>query len=277
MIYYISLLTLFATALQGAYFDNSLNQVGGEEIHSFHLMGERCSGTKFVQTIINNNFNLKYSSQYGHKHFIPWIHPNYLHKRESIILDSMGTESYYKDSDGCLFIVIVRDPYDWLRSFYQTPYHVHHTLTKSFTAFIHLHWLCLDQYHPVCLNDNYNPWTNRRFKNVLELRKYKYLNYLNVRKFVKNYLFVRYEDVRDDQIGFLTFLQERYGLNLKNKLNPIDYQVGFKEDRTIQFKQKKYFLPLKKDVNWINSQIDWDLEHLMGYVEKTLEKLLDTQ
>jgi hypothetical protein len=238
MIYWISLLCLLATTVQGAGFDNSLNQISDEEIHSFHIMGERCSGTKFVHTIINNNFHLNYSSQYGHKHFIPWINPIHLKHRKSVTLDSFGAESYYKDSDSCLFIVIVRDPYDWLRSFYQNPYHVASSLTQSFTTFIHLQWLCSDQNYPVCFNDNYNPWMNRPFKNVLELRKYKYLNYLNVRKFVKNYLCVRYEDVRDDQIGFLEFLKERYKLNLKNQISQIEYRAGFERDPIIRFKEK---------------------------------------
>ncbi len=278
MIYWISLLCLLATTVQGAGFDNSFNQVGGEEIHSFHLMGERCSGTKFVETIINNNFNLNYSSQYGHKHFIPWIHPNYLHNRKSIILDSMGTESYYKDSDGCLFIVIVRDPYDWLRSFYQTPHHVHRTLTKSFTSFTHLQWLSTDPYTPVCVNDNYNPWTNRPFKNVLELRKYKYLNYLNVRHFVKNYLFVRYEDVRDDQAGFIEFLTNQYRLKPKGQIKLIHYYVNHNaQDVNKSFKKSKYFNIKSHHLKHINSKLDWVLENLMEYSEKTNKTLRTSQ
>ena len=270
-------MSLFATLVQGTCFDNSFNQVSGQEIHSFHLMGERCSGTNFVSQLMNNNFTLNYSHRYGHKHFIPWINPNHLDHRTSFTLDSIGAESYYKDSESCLFIVIVRDPYDWLRSFYKHPYHVSSDLTGSFSTFIHHQWRCTDP-DSISLNDNYNPWTNQQFKNVLELRKYKYLNYLNVRNFVKNYLFIRYEDVRDDQIGFLNFLKERYRLNLKDQMRVIDERVSWKkENRKIPFQKKQYFIPLGRDMDWMNNQIDWDLEHVIGYREKTIKELRNPQ
>lgn len=41
-------------------------------IEYFSILGERCSGTNFVQQSIIRNFKLKYSWIYGHKHFF-WV------------------------------------------------------------------------------------------------------------------------------------------------------------------------------------------------------------
>jgi hypothetical protein len=117
-----------------------------------------------------------------------------------------------QDSDHVLFIFIIRDPYDWLRSFFSHPYHVASELRKNFSSFISLTWKCYDAKMPIPYwkVDNFNPWTGQRFENILQLRNFKNLNYIQASHFVKNYLFVRYEDVRDDQEGFIDFLSSHY-------------------------------------------------------------------
>ena len=43
------------------------------EISSFKILGERCSGTNFVEQLILENFkSVLHTNLYGHKHWILW-------------------------------------------------------------------------------------------------------------------------------------------------------------------------------------------------------------
>ena len=35
----------------------------------FVILGERCSGTNFLEEVITQNFDITYTSEYGSKHF----------------------------------------------------------------------------------------------------------------------------------------------------------------------------------------------------------------
>lgn len=269
--YFLLLLFLIGAHLYSSSFDNQFNQTSHNEIRSFCVMGERCSGTKFLSLLIEKNFTHLHYESYGHKHFIPWINPPYLNTKNNSTLDDASARCYYAGSDHCLFIVVVRDPYDWLRSFYNKPYHVDPVLYTSFRSFITHQWHTTDTAVPT---DNYNPWTNAPFNNVMELRKYKSLNYLTVRNFVKNYLFIRYEDLRDDQSGFLDFLTSTYQIHLKEAPTLIDRYVNHNSTAKKRFKPTEYFIPRLQDINHINREIDWNLEYDMGFKKKEFHDFL---
>ena len=269
--YFVLLLSLIGAHLYSSSFDNQFNQTSNTEIRSFFVMGERCSGTKFLTLLIEKNFTHLHHEFYGQKHFIPWINPPYVNTKNNCALDDASARCYYAGSDHCLFIVLVRDPYDWLRSFYNTPYHVDSVLCTNFRSFITHQWHATEGAAPT---DNCNPWTNAPFNNVMELRKYKSLNYLNLRHFVKNYLLIRYEDLRNDQSGFLDFLISTYQLDLKAKPTLIDRYVGHNKESTVRFKPTEYFIPRLQDINHINREIDWNLEYDMGFKKKKFHDFL---
>ena len=68
------------------------------------LFGERCSGTKYLQKIMETNFVCDFSNQPTHKHFF-------------------GHQDLrpYRNS---LFVCVVRAPVPWLNSFYRNPWHL---------------------------------------------------------------------------------------------------------------------------------------------------------
>ncbi len=70
------------------------------------ILGERVSGTCFVQKLISSNTDLKVDSSYGHKHFF---------------------QDYAKickeDTSDVLFVFVTRDIISWLSSMKHTPYH----------------------------------------------------------------------------------------------------------------------------------------------------------
>ena len=50
-------------------------------INKFAILGERCSGTNFLEELITHNFNLLYTTEYGSKHFFCFDGGSYLRKK----------------------------------------------------------------------------------------------------------------------------------------------------------------------------------------------------
>ena len=168
----------------------------------------------------------------------------------------------FKDSEKCLFIVVIRESYDWLRSFYLLPYCVHSTLYNGdFRHFISTEWKLTDKYLGIEGQydeiDNYNPWTSRPFKNVLELRKYKILNYQSLGRLVDNYLFIRYEDVRNNPKEFIDFVASYCSLEKVEEFVPIK---GYKGSVNT-YAKKCYFSILQEE-------LDWKVENSIGFYKK---------
>ena len=75
-------------------------------IKKFAILGERCSGTNFLEESITNNFNLEYTAEYGNKHFFCYNKYDMNSTKET------------------LFIGIIRNPIYWINSFSKELYHV---------------------------------------------------------------------------------------------------------------------------------------------------------
>ena len=99
-------------------FSNEFNHHYSTEIKSFKILGERCSGTNFILQLIYKNildFPEVFLFHFGHKHFLPWFDfPTDHQKLQALSYSNCDLT----DSDECLFIFIIRDPYDWIRSFF---------------------------------------------------------------------------------------------------------------------------------------------------------------
>jgi len=141
-------------------------------------------------------------------------------------------------------------------------------LNRGFSHFLRSQWKLIDEHHPLDGSykeiDNYNPWTNKSFSNVLELRKYKMQNYLTLSKLVDNYVIVRYEDVCNNPEAFIHFIATKYLLNKKEAFTPITIYKGVGKP----YVRKKYFSFLEEDLYFINANIDWDVEEKVNYYLK---------
>ena len=188
--------------------------IASEKIHRIKVCGERCSGTNFAYHLLHENFpSLEKTGldEFGQKHFLPWF-------RASI-----------SGADDCLFVVLVRDRYDWLRSFYLNPHHVDESLLhKGFSSFLRKPWK-LRESTKYSLIDNQNPWTQRPFSNVIELRKYKLMNYLKLGTLISNYLLARLEDISEDQEGFIDCIAKNFQLKRAKNFVPIITYKGYRK------------------------------------------------
>lgn len=151
------------------------------KIQYIQIFGERCSGTNFLTKLIEKNLEVPLKFRYGWKHFPCWYDTPF----ENRISPTQGRDyCTLEGNENFLFIVIVRDPYDWLRSFFLQPFHVSHRVPRTrFYSFIRSRWYSGDEDKAICgpagIYDR-DPETNGYFNNILHLRSARIENFLKL-------------------------------------------------------------------------------------------------
>jgi hypothetical protein len=184
-------------------------------LEKFQIYGERCSGTSILEHSLIKNFevvnifneikditSIKFK-KYGHKH---WF----------------GNHLDLSDTDDTLFICIVRDPIMWLNSFYRSPHFLNKNMVKSPHTFLHSEFKsrCYKYSEKITIDEwrihETNIYTSKPYKNIFELRheKIRWM-YEDLPKLVKNYIFIRYEDLMNDFQGTMKKIHNK-GLKKKN-------------------------------------------------------------
>ena len=183
------------------------------KISKVQIYGERCSGTNYLENLLKINFDIDITWEYGWKHFFGF------------------NDDKYINSDDTLFICIVRDIYDWINSFYRELHHlplkymIDLSHNDKINIFLNNEFYSIDDNNPGKIDfdkeimEDRNIYTNLRYKNIFELRHIK-LKYLidDLPKKVKNYVFIKYEDLLDDFIYTMNKIKNS-GLNIKSDIN----------------------------------------------------------
>ena len=240
-------------------FNQKFNHTSGEVIKVISIMGERCSGTNYFRALLKENFPSCQMSDEPHKHFHPWIEliDFNIRKKTQETVDL----SFIEEGSNRLFILIVRNPYDWIRSFYKTPHHVSDKMIgKGFLHFMSEEWN-VRKYEKV---DGWNPYKERPFKNVFEMRKYKILNFLQMGMLADHFLVVQYENVRDFPEMFIYFVSNYFNLENARLFKPIR---SYKGDSKKVFIPKEYRDFREDELDFINQSIDWKTESLIDYLK----------
>ena len=174
-------------------------------IDRFCVFGERCSGTTYLEMLIESNFGLPRTDEFGLKHL--WD-----------LTDFTG-------SDTTLFIGIERELLDWLDSFAKTPHQVRPYCPLDYEA---LFFKPIRSYMGQRLVEEY--------ENILECRMTKgnLIHYL-FPKILKHYIFIKYEDLVADPIAFLKTIQNKY--NLTPKLVPFQNWNTYKNEKELYYKK----------------------------------------
>lgn len=212
------------------------------------VFGERCSGTNYITSLLCQNFTqLQYldhtrTSPFGWKH--------------DILSHEYVKHEMAKDT---LFVLVVRDPYDWLRSFFHQPHHAYHCKKMSFSQFLKSPWFsCRD--HSPSINIDVHP-SGRTYHNVIEMRTEKIKALMRFHTYAPNCTLITYESVRDDPERFCSSIQAIYGLTMHSGFKPVMTYKNTDEP----YQAKTYFDIDEHDMRFINSQIKWDLEYIFGY------------
>ena len=164
------------------------------KIDYFCIFGERCSGTNFLEQALLENFHIQIHQHQVNKHFF-------------------GQKELPKE-DNILYIGIVRDPYTWINSLYKYPYHIDKTIRYNKQLFINSEIYSKDHNNEIMQDRNI--FTKERYKNIFELRKVK-LEFLydKMPLLAKNYILIKYEDLRDDYENTLNFIKVQFNLFTK--------------------------------------------------------------
>ena len=214
-------------------------------VSKFTILGERCSGTNFLEKAILENFDINITWEYGWKHFFGF--------------------NEYNNNDDTLFIGIVRDPYQWINSLYKIPYHLPKKLRKKENfltgEFFSLYRKRKNLPQAEIMEDR-NIYTRKRYKNIFECRKVKCQFLLDdIKHKVKNYILIRYEDLRDNYDETLDTIKDNFSLIKKHDkytpiINRVSTNTGFIIETIETF-----------DKNVINLYLDKDIEKRLNYLQ----------
>lgn len=236
-------------------------------ITQFAILGERCSGTNYLEHLIKANFDLKYTQAFGHKEYTNKL----AHKHFFQFSNNYNDD----ECDTCLFICIVRDPIEWLCSLYDNPYHISKWMkSKGWESFLSFPFYSMYDdpeidgklYRKERMGDRHI-YTHNKYINVFQARstKCKFLmeDFPNL---VKNCTFVNYEYIRDNPKEFVDNLTVRFKLP-KNPKEFVPYIIYKGIQRKI-FRKKIYIDTLSDNIlENINDNLDWEIENRMRYYQ----------
>jgi len=235
-------------------------------IKKFIIYGERCSGTNFLENSILENFDIEISWEQGSKHFFCF---NNYDKR---------------NFDDTLYIGIVRNPVYWINSFSKELHHVPEINRKNLKNFLFNEFYSVNDeietssklqtflfnnkpqknYKYTIMTQDLNYITNKKYKNIFELRKIKndYLMNIMPNK-VKNYILINYENLLNNYDETLEFIKNKF--NLKQKHSTFKKIRRYKKSDSYNFvKQREITLNQNViDVIWKN--LDIVQETKLGY------------
>ena len=115
-------------------------------------------------------------------------------------------------------------------------------------------------------SDQVNPYSGRRFRNIVELRHLKTLNSFEIGKNVKNFMFVRYEDLNEFPEEFINFLAEKFDLEKTTEFVP---NHNYKES-DMPYVKAKYFKMDEKSYYFLNQKLEKKTDDLLGYKKVSL-------
>ncbi|MDH5324846.1 MAG: sulfotransferase domain-containing protein [Gammaproteobacteria bacterium] len=236
-------------------------------IQSIQIYGERCSGTNYLEHLLQKNYpTTPVQWDFGWKHFF--------------------TDKDLTNSDHCLFIVIYRGPFDWLRSLHRQPWHTTPALRQAnFSAFIRAQWHCIWDEHWENLPSNAvygsemmferDPKTGERFDNVIQMRTAKIHYWQALQETVKNIVYVRYEDLKDNPKAILNKIAHQFGIKTTWFFHN---EFGYKGEKGFRmlYRPRVYTPITPKDVNYIEQELDWSLENSIGYEIDSLSGAVST-
>lgn len=230
------------------------------KFREFKVLGERCSGTNHAKALIEKNLPLVERSGCCWKHGI--ADPDVFHKNRDL-----------------LFVLVVRNVPDWLRSLHLTPHHLSPVMRGlSLGEFIRHEVRSvldlssnispLDPMFGSPLVENEFPFSKESgpdglFGNLLHLRNYKHHLWLDAVAKVPKSLALRHEDLVFDPECCLRRVAELVAMPPPKLVEQVK---SYKGQRAMgDFKPLQYADFTQEEANFILEQVDVALETQLGY------------
>lgn len=217
------------------------------------IFGERCSGTNYVAQLLRRNlWGLSLTDEYGWKHGFA-----------DRVVDA---------AERCAFVLVVRDPFDWVRSLQRRPWHAAGPLRGAPMArFLREPWWCewgRDMELPAedprigteMLHER-DPATGQRFANVMQLRSGKLRDWLTLAHRVRHFVVVRYEDAVADDRGVVAAVAAA----LQTRRLPWHRPVRTFKGGAAPYVPREHEELGEEDRAWVVAQLDPSLERQLGY------------
>lgn len=253
------------------------------------IYGERNTGTRVLEASLRQNFSVNILPGHGpvaDDQIVADIHRYALNSYEGLLfLEALNDDAIlscqpdylgwkhacpplaaiqaYPFLNETLFLIITRDPRDWLYSLHQRPYHKLYQRKLSFSDFIRHYWLGLRR-------ENL-PWS--LLKNPIQLYMLKLLSYqellhlsqvLNMPCIHVPYqeLLLDFAAVMDTMAAVLTRKSGAWtfpGVSSKgDDMHFEDYQKKY-------LNEQRFERLSEEDLNFIRAELDLDLLHFWGY------------
>jgi hypothetical protein len=227
-------------------------------INKFVILGERCSGTNFLEEAITQNFDINYTTEYGNKHFFCF--------------------NNYTNNENTLFIGIIRNPIYWLNSFSKELHHIPN-INKSLNNFLfNEFYSVLDiqnvkknmfdfnsfQKSEIINTKDLNYLNGKKYQNIFEMRKLKNNFLMNIIPYkVKNYILINYENLIYNYDDTLNNIQQKFNLIKKN--DTFIKIKKYKKSDTYNYKQQRMITFDNNLLHIIWDNLDVEQENKLGY------------
>lgn len=212
-------------------------------IKNYTVYGERCSGTNLLQDCITNTFNIPVTWEYGWKHFFGFC--NY---------------SKLNNATNTLFIGIVRNPFDWIQSVFNNPYHIPPKLYASIDTLLTGQWYSLGNYGRENLFDR-NFISQQRYSNIIDMRNHKNMYLIeNMPKLVHNFMLINYDEWMNNYAFYMEILSKTFNL----------FHAAYKPD----LKPRKIYCTEQKHFDLICRNLNWKYENMLGFYKELYPKNL---
>ena len=259
-------------------------------IEVFSILGERCSGTNYLQQLLEGNFDTRNTDDYHYRHFFGFEQP----------------EFPYKKAECVLFVGVVRAPVAWLDCFYKYQWQLDQWLYSDWYQFLTqpiqsyresemnytLSLLPEEQRatardemltHALFHDRNFADPQLSVWKDVFELRQVKALHMMGkFKSMVDKYVMVRLEDLQTHYQHFLHILQLWFNLQPKSTADlqwlteesPMPDYTNAEMDKDVA----EDMLPLHGTEHvhvspWLHEfiwqHLDREVEQQLGYREET--------
>ena len=223
------------------------------QINKFAMLAERNSGTHFLQFALLFNFDIKYSQHTRH------------------FFGHDDSKDFPEDSlDTMIYFCVVREPIEWIDSLFKRLHHIPPENKANIDAFLNNEWYSIyekDEIKGTEIMEDRHIITKERYKNIFEMRKTKNEYIMNeVKKKVKHYYFVRYEDLLNDYDNTLNKIGAKFRLKRRNgKTGPFDKVPKYKGTYNALYAKKPILLE-EKVQQYILSMLDTEQENRLGYL-----------
>lgn len=279
-----ALLALLASLCLGCYGQSIIYEGIGpgsgpkdpnKPVNRISILGERHSGTNYVEMLLRRNLDSRYTIE---PVFFEFKHSFQLYNSSNPLCDS-------DRASRTLVVIVVRNPYDWALAMHRVCYHCRSRESMPFEQFVSSPWEAPAGSPSVLANETQDYERDvfngdRVFPNIMRVRAAKYANFFDVaRRYANGHELVRHEDILlpVGAAGWLQGLAYKHGIQMAH--NAPKHVAEYKQEPDTVFHPRQHAetslylnrkvlrqrADLASAVTLIKAYLDKDVEGRLGY------------